>query len=50
MSAFFFHPRRNSFFHRSIIPRRLRPFFKGRIQSWRSLQPEIKDTARLRSS
>ena len=31
MSAFFFHASRKSFYHRAIIPRRLRPFFKGRV-------------------
>ena len=32
MSAFFFLPQRKTYYHRSIIPRRLRPFFKGRQQ------------------
>lgn len=53
MSTLFFHSKRHSFYYRSIIPRRLRPFFKGRVQVWRSLQtvvPRLKCRQRERVS
>src|SRR5438094_2694952 len=50
MSTVFLHPKRKTFYHRSIIPRRLQPYFKGREQLWRSLKTEDKDQATLKSA
>jgi hypothetical protein len=48
--ATLFRPRhRSSFYHRAVIPRRLRPLFKGRAQLWRSLKTTDRDEAKLRS-
>ena len=46
----FFHTKRQSFYYRCIIPRRLRPYFGGRVQYWRSLRTEDRDQARARSA
>jgi integrase len=50
MSTFFYHPKRRSFYHRSIIPRSLRPLLKGRVQYWRSLRTDDTDEAKARSA
>jgi len=39
-----------TFYHRSHIPKRFRPYFKGREQLWRSLKTTNKDEAILRSA
>jgi integrase len=45
-----FRPRnRPSFYHRAIIPRRLRPYFNGRSQLWRSLSTNDRDDATLKA-
>lgn len=41
---------RPSFYHRSLVPRRLRPYFKGKSQLWRSLSTKNKDQATLKSA
>jgi hypothetical protein len=44
--ATLFRPRRSPFFcHRAIISRRLRSYFKGRAQLWRSLSTNDRDYA-----
>jgi len=50
MATPFLHPKRHVFDHRSIVPRRLRPYFKGREQLWRSLSTDNKDEATLKSA
>lgn len=50
MLHIFLHPKRHAYYHRSIIPRRLRPYFKGRVQVWRSLKADDSDEAKARSS
>ena len=50
MLHIFLHPKRHSYYHRSIIPRRLCPYFKGRVQVWRSLKTDDSDEAKARSS
>jgi integrase len=50
MSTIFHHPKRKTFYHRSLVPHRLQPYFKGRQQLWRSLKTEDKDEAILRSA
>lgn len=50
MATVFHHPKRKTFYHRSIIPRRLQPYFKGREQLWRSLKTADKDEATLKSA
>jgi integrase len=48
--ATLFRPRnRPSFYHRAVIPRRLRPYFKGRAQLWRSLSTNDRDDATLKA-
>jgi len=48
--ATLFRPRnRPSFYHRAIIPRRLRPYFNGRAQLWRSLSTNDRDDATLKA-
>jgi hypothetical protein len=49
MATLFFPRKRQSFYHRSIIPHGLRPYFKGRVQLWRSLKTEDRDEATLKS-
>ena len=50
MSTLFHHRKRKTYYHRSVVPRRLQPFFKGREQLWRSLKTEDKDEATLKSA
>jgi hypothetical protein len=50
MPTAFLHPKRKTFYHRAIIPRRLQPYFRGREQLWRSLKTEDKDEATLNSA
>jgi hypothetical protein len=50
MATAFLHPKRKTYYHRSIVPRRLRPYFRGREQLWRSLKTEDKDEATLKSA
>lgn len=50
MSTVFHHPKRKTYYHRSIIPRRLQSYFKGREQLWRSLKTGDKDEATLKSA
>lgn len=45
MATLFRPHRRPSFYHRAIIPRRLRSYFKGRAQLWRSLSTNDLDDA-----
>jgi hypothetical protein len=49
IATLLFPPKRQSFYHRSIIPRRLRPYFKGPVQLWRSLKTNDRDEATLMS-
>jgi len=48
MSTAFLHPKRKTYYHRSVVPRRLMPYFKGREQLWRSLKTADKDEATLK--
>lgn len=50
MPTVFLHPKRNTYYHRSVVPRRLQPYFTGREQLWRSLKTEDKDEATLKSA
>lgn len=50
MSIIFHHPKWKTFYHRSLVPHRLQPYFKGRQQLWRSLKTEDKDEAILKSA
>ena len=50
MSTVFLHPKRKTYYHRSQIPLKLRPHFKGRIEFWRSLKTEDKDIAVAKSA
>ena len=50
MPTVFLHPKRKTYYDRSLVPRRLQPYFKGRQQLWRSLRTEDKDEATLRSA
>lgn len=50
MATLFFHPTRQTFYYRVIIPRSLRQHFRGKIQFWRSLHTADKDEARLKSA
>lgn len=50
MATLFFPRNRPSFYHRSIVPRRLRPYLEGRVQLWRSLSTNHKDEATLKSA
>lgn len=50
MPTVFLHPKRKTYYHRSVVPRRLKPYFKCREQLWRSLKTEDKDEAILRSA
>jgi integrase len=50
MSTVFLHPKRKTFYHRSIVPRRLQPYFKGREQVWRSLKTADRDEATIKSA
>jgi hypothetical protein len=50
MSTVFLLPKRKTYYHRSVVPRKLKPYFKGRQQLWRSLKTEDKDEAILRSA
>lgn len=48
--ATLFRPRnRPSYYHRAVIPRRLRRYFKGRSQVWRSLSTRDQAVARMKS-
>lgn len=49
MATLFFPRKRQSFYHPSIIPCRLRPSFQGRVQLWRSLKTNDRDEATLKS-
>lgn len=49
MSTFFWPRNRQSFYHRSVIPRKLRRYFKGRAQLWRSLKTNDRDDATLKA-
>ncbi|HSQ49885.1 MAG TPA: DUF6538 domain-containing protein [Nitrospiraceae bacterium] len=50
MATVFHHLKRKTYYHRSIVPRRLQPYFKGREQLWRNLKTEDKDEAILKSA
>jgi hypothetical protein len=50
MPTVFLHPKRKTYYHRSVVPRRLQPYFRGREQLWRSLKTEDKDEAILKSA
>ncbi|MEO8339453.1 MAG: DUF6538 domain-containing protein [Nitrospirota bacterium] len=45
----FLHPKRKVFYHRSIVPRRLQPYFRGREQLWPGLKTNGPDEAKLKS-
>lgn len=47
MATLFRPHNRPSFYHRAIIPRGLRPLFRGRAQLWRSLSTNDRDDATL---
>lgn len=49
MPTVFLHPKRKTYYHRAQIPKKLRPFFKDRVELWRSLKTEDKDEAKLKS-
>ena len=46
----FFLPKRKSYYHRHNIPLSVRQHFAGRVQFWRSLSTNDKDTASVRSA
>ncbi|MEP6935997.1 MAG: DUF6538 domain-containing protein, partial [Nitrospirota bacterium] len=50
MATVFRRPNQKTFYHRSNIPHRLRPYFRGRAQLWRSLKTAHKDQAILKSA
>jgi hypothetical protein len=50
MPTVFLHPKRKTYYHRSVVPRGPQPYFKGREQLWRSLKTEDKDEATLKSA
>jgi hypothetical protein len=50
MSTLFHPPKRKTFYHRSHIPLKHRQHYKGRIEFWRSLKTEDKDTAVAKSA
>lgn len=50
MATVFHHLKRKTYYHRSIVPRRLQPYFKGREQLWRNLKTEDKDEVILKSA
>jgi integrase len=41
---------RGTLYHRSIIPKSLRPFFHGKVQFWRSLRTSDRELAGVRSA
>ena len=47
MSTILVPSHRQSFYHRTTIPKVLRPFFGGRVEYWRILCTTDKDEARL---
>lgn len=49
MATLFRPGKRPSYYHRAIIPRRLRPWFQGRAQVWRSLSTNDRDLATLKA-
>ena len=49
MATLFLPGNRQSFYFRAVVPRGLRPLFKGRAQLWRSLSTVDKAHAKLRS-
>jgi len=49
MATLFRPCNRPSFYHRAIIPRRLRWYFQGRSQVWRSLSPNDREAATLKA-
>ena len=49
MATLFHRPKRKTFYHRSMVPRKLLPYF-GRGQIWRSLRTNDRDQATLRSA
>lgn len=49
MATLLFPRKRQSFYHRSIIPHRLRPYFKRRVQLWRSFKTNNRDDAKLKA-
>lgn len=48
MSTFFHRPRK-SYYSRLVIPKNLLPFFKGRVQCWKSLRTSVLSTAKAKS-
>ena len=49
MATIFTPPGRKTLYHRALIPLRLRHYFKGREQLWRSLKTTDPDEAKLKS-
>lgn len=49
MAHFFWPRKRQSFYHRSVIPRKIRLYFKGRAQLWRSLKTIDRDDATMKA-
>jgi hypothetical protein len=50
MSTIFLHPTRQTYYHRSDVPKKLKRLLKGRAQIWRSLKTASKDEAKARSA
>ena len=50
MSTVFLHPTRKTFYRRVQIPRKIRQYFKGRVEIWRSLKTSDKDEATFRAA
>ena len=46
----FFHPSRKTYYSRLRIPIKFLPFFKGRVDCWKSLRTAVRSVAKLRSA
>ena len=49
-TVFFLHPTRHTYYHRVRIPKKIRQYFKGKIEVWRSLKTADKDHAEVRAA
>src|SRR6188508_3102754 len=50
MSTVFLHPTRKTYYRRVQIPRKIRPYFRGKVEVWRSLKTADKDQAQVRAA
>lgn len=49
MSVFFHHPRR-SYYSRVFVPKKLLPFFNGRVECWKALRTSVLSDAKRRGA